>query len=271
MRTRELAIRSMVSAVLTAAMACAVSLPAYGQRPDVVYVATPHETVERMLRLADVRSSDFVIDLGSGDGRIPIAAARRGARALGIEIDPDRIREAEANARSAGVTNRVRFRQEDLFKTPLAEATVITMYLLPELNARLSPRLLALQPGTRIVSHLFPMADWKPDATDTDGGAIYLWIVPAQVTGRWQVQHGDGVFTVEFAQRYQEISGIARLAGGTTAVRDGRLHGGSIEFTVDIDGKPARFRGIVDGSRMETAPAGVSFGPRMEAWSASRM
>lgn len=271
MVTRRLAIRSIGAAALTAAMACAGSGPTHGQRADVVYVPTPIETVERMLRLADVRSNDFVIDLGSGDGRIPIAAARRGARALGIEIDPDRIREAEASARSTSVADRVGFRQEDLFKTPLTEATVITLYLLPELNVRLSPRLLALRPGTRIVSHLFAMGDWKPDASDADGGMIYLWIVPPQITGRWQVHHGAGSFTVEFAQRYQELSGTARFAGSTAAIRDGRLRGASIEFTVDVEGKPARFRGIVDGNRMQAAPAGFVSGAQTVPWSATRM
>ena len=267
MLTRRLAIQ----AALAAAAGCAGSLPAHGQRADVVYVPTPHETVERMLRLADVGAKDFVIDLGSGDGRIPIAAARRGARALGIEIDPERIGEANANVQRAGVANRVTFRQEDLFKTPLTEATVITLYLLPELNARLAPRLLALSPDTRIVSHLFPMGDWKPDATDAEGGMIYLWIVPPRVTGRWQVHHGNGPFTVDFTQRYQEVGGTARFAGGTTPIFNGGLQGNAIEFAVGIAGKPVQFRGMVDGNRMQAAPAGLVSGVQTVAWSATRM
>jgi hypothetical protein len=270
MLTRRLLLRSAFGSLPALNGIAAYSGPAFGQA-HVVYVATPHETVDRMLRLARLTSSDFLIDLGSGDGRIPIAAARNGARALGIEIDPERLREAQANARAAGVTDRVSFRQEDLFKTPLGEATVITLYLLPELNARLAPRLLSLRPGTRIVSHLFPMGDWKPDVTDADGGVIYLWIVPAQVAGRWQLQTTGGPLTLELEQRYQDISGRARLPGGATVpVREGRLRGASIEFTLDLGGQATSFSGTFDGSRMQAAAPRFGFA-QSPPWSATRM
>ena len=149
--------------------------------PDVVYVPTPQPVVEAMLKLADVKSGDLLYDLGSGDGRIPITAAKvYGVRAVGIDIDPERIAEANANAEAAGVTGRVTFRQADLFETDLRDADVVTLYLLQSLNERLRPKLLReLKPGSRIVSHAFSMGDWQPERTqEVDGSTIYLWTVP---------------------------------------------------------------------------------------------
>jgi SAM-dependent methyltransferase len=155
---------------------------AAARRPDVIFVPTPHETVQAMLKLGEVKRGDILYDLGSGDGRIPIAAAKQfGVRGTGIDIDPQRIAEANANAKEAGVTNLVRFRQEDLFKADFSDATVVTLYLLPSLNEKLMPRLLSeLKPGTRIVSHAFLMGDWAPEQTvQVDGGGtIYRWTVP---------------------------------------------------------------------------------------------
>ena len=149
--------------------------------PDVIFVPTPQEVVEDMLRLANVKRGDVLYDLGSGDGRIPVTAAKLyGVRAVGIDIDPERIQEARDNARKAGVSERVEFRQEDLFKADFRDATVVTMYLLSAVNLRLRPKLLAeLKPGTRIVSHAFNMGDWKPDATYKVGSStVYYWVVP---------------------------------------------------------------------------------------------
>jgi cyclopropane fatty-acyl-phospholipid synthase-like methyltransferase len=149
--------------------------------PDVIFVPTPHAVVDAMLEMAKVRDGDVLFDLGSGDGRIPIAAAKKfNVRAVGIDIDPQRIREANANANEAGVTSEVTFRQEDLFTTDFSQATVVTLYLLDSLNEKLRPRLLTqLKPGTRIVSHAFRMGDWEPEQTrDVDGSTIYLWTVP---------------------------------------------------------------------------------------------
>jgi SAM-dependent methyltransferase len=151
------------------------------RRPDVVYVPTPQEVVEGMLELAQVKGDDILYDLGSGDGRIPITAARKySTRGVGIDINPERIAEANQNAQEAGVANKVEFRQADLFETDFSEATVVTLYLLPELNLKLRPKLLQeLKPGTRIVSHAFDMGDWKPERTvRVSGKTIYLWIVP---------------------------------------------------------------------------------------------
>jgi tRNA G37 N-methylase Trm5 len=153
------------------------------QQPDVIFVPTPHEVVEEMLRLAAVGRNDVLYDLGSGDGRIPVTAAKKfGIRAYGIDIDPQRIQEANENARKNGVTHLVQFKQEDLFKTQFSDATVITLYLLPDLNVKLRPRLLAeLKPGTRIVSHQFDMGTWKPDKkVELNGRTIYLWTIPQQ-------------------------------------------------------------------------------------------
>jgi trans-aconitate methyltransferase len=151
------------------------------RQPDVVFVPTPQEVVDEMLRLARVGRDDVLYDLGSGDGRIPVTAAKRfGIRAYGIDIDAERIREANENARKAGVAGLVKFRQEDLFRTDFHEATVVTLYLLPDLNVKLRPRLLAeLKPGTRIVSHQFDMGTWKPERkVELNGRTIYLWTIP---------------------------------------------------------------------------------------------
>lgn len=153
------------------------------REPDVVFVPTPQPVVDAMLAMANVRDGDILYDLGSGDGRIPVTAARKfKVRAVGIDIDPQRIREARANAEQAGVTDRVTFKQEDLFKTNFSDATVITLYLLPSLNEKLRPRLLAeLKPGTRIVSHDFRMGDWEPEKTqEVEGKTIYFWTIPAR-------------------------------------------------------------------------------------------
>jgi trans-aconitate methyltransferase len=158
-----------------------VAASASAQQPDVIFVPTPQDVVDEMLKLAKVGKDDILYDLGSGDGRIPITAAKRfGIRAYGIDIDPQRIQEANENARKNGVTNLVQFRQEDLFKTTFSDATVVTLYLLPDLNVKLRPRLLAeLKPGTRIVSHQFDMGTWKPERkVELNGRTIYLWTIP---------------------------------------------------------------------------------------------
>ena len=185
-------ILSFLTLVALAAPGCAQEAPAEQQSaavqlqeatrsPDVVYVPTPQHVVDQMLELADVRSGDVLYDLGSGDGRIPIAAAREfGARGVGIEIDPELVRRSEANAREAGVTDRVTFRHADLFEAEIGGATVVTLFLYPDVNLRLRPKLLAeLEPGTRVVSYWHDMGDWKPEKIDSARrAAIYLWRIP---------------------------------------------------------------------------------------------
>jgi cyclopropane fatty-acyl-phospholipid synthase-like methyltransferase len=151
--------------------------------PDVIFVPTPQEVVDAMLEVAKVTKNDVVYDLGSGDGRIPVTAAKKyGARAVGIDIDPQRIKEANANAQAAGVTDKVKFLNQDLFTSNISEATVVTLYLLPSLNVKLMPKLKAeLKPGTRIVSHAFDMGDWKPEQTlNVNGRTVYYWTIPKQ-------------------------------------------------------------------------------------------
>ncbi|MGK6354330.1 SAM-dependent methyltransferase [Sphingomonas sp. DT-207] len=178
----------MIAALAFAVPACAQEAPqAQAQEgnasrtPDVIYVPTPERVVAQMLALAKVGPKDVLYDLGSGDGRIPITAAKaHGIRAVGIDIDPERIAEARANAKAAGVEHLVTFRQADLFTTDISEATVVTLYLLDTLNLKLRPKLLAeLKPGTRVVSHAFNMGDWKPEVQqEIDGRTIYLWTIP---------------------------------------------------------------------------------------------
>ena len=179
MRRVSKPMRLLLAVVLTI---CSNGALAQAQHyPDVIFVPTPQEVVDKMLELGKVGSGDVLYDLGSGDGRIPVTAAKRfGIRAVGIDIDPQRIQEANENAKKNGVTRLVQFRQEDLFKTDFSEATVVTLYLLPDLNVKLRPRLLAeLKPGTRIVSHQFDMGKWKPERTvELNGRTIYLWTIP---------------------------------------------------------------------------------------------
>lgn len=202
-------------------------------RLDVPYVPTPQAVVDRMLELGEVDSEDYVIDLGSGDGRIPVTAASRyRARALGVDIDPQRIREAEQYAREARVSDRVEFRQEDLFQTPIAEATVLTMYLLPSVNLKLRPRILEeLKPGTRVVSHAFNMGDWEPDQRDlVQNRSVFLWIVPARVAGEWRVTGGAQPFTLTLEQKYQKVTGSARVGGRTVPLSNVELTGDELRF-----------------------------------------
>ena len=166
---------------LAAALVLAAPAAARAQQPDVIYVPTPYEVVDEMLRLANVRKGDVLYDLGSGDGRIPVTAAKKfGIRAVGIDIDPQRIKEATENAKKHGVGKLVTFKQEDLFKTDFKDATVVTLYLLPDLNVKLRPRLLSeLKPGTRIVSHQFDMGTWQPERkVELNGRVVYMWTVP---------------------------------------------------------------------------------------------
>ena len=179
--TWKIACALLLGTTLPLAAAPAFAQQAAARTPDVIYVPTPPDVVDKMLEMADVKDGDVLYDLGSGDGRIPITAAKRfKVRAVGIDIDPERIAEARANAKAAGVTDEVTFRQEDLFKADFSDATVVTLYLLDTLNEKLRPRLLKeLKPGTRIVSHAFRMGDWEPEQTaEVDGRSVYFWTVP---------------------------------------------------------------------------------------------
>jgi hypothetical protein len=223
-----------------------------------------------MLELAKVGKDDFVIDLGSGDGRIAIAAAKDfGARSLGVDLDPQRIVEANENASKANVTDRVTFRQQNLFDTEIKDANAITMYLLSSVNLQLRPRLLdELRPGTRLVSHAFSMAAWQPDVHEkVDNRDVFLWIVPARAAGQWRVKDGSRTFTMQFFQNFQELQGAALIDGRSVPLVNGKLNGENIAFSLELDGKPQIFQGKVSGDRMEATDGPLA--PKRN-WSAGR-
>lgn len=230
--------------------ACLLYAAAIAQpKTDVIYVPTPQEVVDRMLEMTKVTKNDYVIDLGSGDGRIAIAAGKLGARAMGIDIDPERIREANANLEEAGVGNRVNFKQANLFETDFSDATVITMYLLDSLNLKLRPTILNMKPGTRVVSHDFSMGEWEPDETAiVNGSNVYMWIVPAQVSGNWQVRSGRGDFAVDLSQEFQKLSGTAQLKGGRAPITGASVNGDEITFSVDTGKGLQTFNGKLNGN-----------------------
>jgi len=224
----------------------------------VVWVPTPDEVVERMLNMAQTKPDDYVIDLGAGDGKIAIAAAKKfGARSLGIEYNPDMASLAQRNAQAAGVAGKAQIVRGDIFVSDFTQATVLTMYLLPSLNIRLRPQILAMRPGTRVVAHAFNMEDWEPDeASDVDGRRVYLWIVPANVSGRWAMElsgaGGPEKLSLNLDQRYQKIEGVAYLGSILAGLREPRLSGFRIVFAyVDNKGVRRDFTGRVAGSTME--------------------
>ena len=237
---------------------------------DVIWVPTPDALVERMLDMAKVTPRDFVVDLGSGDGRTVIAAAKRGIKALGIEYNPEMVQLSIRNAEKAGVQNTAKFIHGDVFSSDFSQATVVTMYLLSSLNLKLRPTILNMKPGTRVVSHAFTMGDWNADETaDVDGYRAYLWIVPAKVQGRWQVSGPAGSFELALEQTFQNITARANGSGLTGNVSDARLNGANIAFTVsDSAGKPLRFSGTVNGDTIEGTAQMPGSGERR--WSARR-
>ena len=234
---------------------------------DVPYVPTPRRVVQGMLDIAEVGPEDYLIDLGSGDGRIAIMAAERGARALGVDIDPVRVSEATLAAQVARVESLARFRRQDLFETPLREASVVTMYLLPDVNMRLRPRLLTeLRPGTRIVSHNFTLGDWQPDAQlEIDASRIYFWIVPAVAAGEWIVEMPGGTRPhLSLEQTFQQVSGT--LDGHV--LRDVTLRGRQLQFTADLPAGARTFRAIVEDDAIVADTGGTAGGT--SAWRAQR-
>jgi len=255
--------------------------PAFAQqRFDVPYVPTRQVVVDEMLRLAGVGPGDFLIDLGSGDGRIVITAAREfGIRALGLDIDPQRVAEARDNAVKAGVADRVEFRQENIFDADFSRASVVTLYLLPAVNLRLRPKLLdELRPGTRVVSHDFHMDDWEPDRTLVVGKTLYLWTIPAQVTGTWTVTVGGRRFDLALRQRFQKLEGFARIGERRALLWEGRLEGERVAFTLiegegDGDGteRAHRYEGRAEGDTIAgQVSVGVGRSQRRLAFKAER-
>jgi hypothetical protein len=251
-RSSGLAQRALLGCAVLAGLLAAGSAAAQ----HVPYFPTPQALVDRMLELAEVKDADFLIDLGCGDGRIPVTAAqRRGARGLGVDFDAQRIVEAEANAKAAGVTDKVAFRKEDLFETDISKASVLTLYLSLRINIELRPRILeTMRPGSRVLSHDFNMGDWLPDRTErVEGRVLYLWLVPAKVGGTWQLTYdgadGPASFELALEQRFQELEGRAVIDGRPTPVRDALVSGERVGFALDTGhGQSRRFEGrIADG------------------------
>ena len=226
---------------------------------DVIWVPTPQALVDKMLDMAKVTPKDYVIDLGSGDGRTVITAAKRGAKALGIEYNPDMVELSKKNAAKEGVSDKASFVKADLFESDFSQAQVITMFLLSSINMKLRPKILDLKPGTRIVSNTFDMADWKPDESATLPGCnswctAHLWIVPAKVDGTWTSPQGE----LTFKQTFQNISGTLKSADAVTPI-NGKLNGDQISFTAGN----VTYTGRVNGSSMEGTAGGAK-------WNATR-
>src|SRR5688572_29159493 len=234
--------------------------PAVGQEgKDVIWVPTPQALVDKMLDLAKVTPKDYVIDLGSGDGRTVITAAKRGVKALGIEYNPDMVELSKRAAAKEGVSDKASFMKADLFETDFSQAQVITMFLLPSINIKLRPKILDMKPGTRIVSNSFDMEEWKPDETANVEGCsnwctAHLWIVPAKVNGTWKLPQGE----LAIKQTFQMITGTLKN-GNVVAPINGKLNGEQISFTAN----GAQYSGRVNGNSIEGDAGGAK-------WSATR-
>ncbi len=277
---RRFTVRVATSALLVfaaASLAGAQQAPPAKRGPDVIFVPTPIAVVNEMLAVARVGREDRLFDLGTGDGRIVITAAKKfGTRGVGIDIDPQRVAESRRNADTASVTRLVEFRQADLFQTNLREATVVTLYLLQRLNVQLRPKLFAeLRPGTRVVSHSFDMGDWASDSTFRVGGpTVYYWVIPANLAGTWTVtttQDGrEQRYELRLEQKYQQVTGTATAGGRPATLSNVRVRGDSISFTLAGDGGS---NGVVLAGRVEgdqiTGTTGAG-GARGTTWPASR-
>ncbi len=240
--------------------------PEVGQAgKDVVWVPTAQGLVDRMLDMAKLTAKDIHYDLGSGDGRTVITAAKRGATAFGVEYNPDMVELSRRNAAKEGVTGKATFIHGDIFQTDFSKATVITLFLLPDLNVKLRPQILDMRPGTRVVSNSFTMGDWKSDETASAKGdctsycTAYLWIVPAKVEGVWK----SGNEELKFAQEYQMVQGSLNVGGKLSNVQNGRLRGDQISFTAGEN----RYAGRVSGNVIEGT---VTSGGKTAPWTATR-
>jgi len=253
-----------VVALAASGAALAQGFPKYGddiyqprlRQPgkDVMWLPTPDAMVTRMLEAAKVNAGDLVYDLGAGEGRIPIAAAKQfGARAVGIEYDPALAALAKRNAERAGVADKVAIIQGDIFKQDFSRASVVTLYLLPDLNYQLRPTLLDMKPGTRVVSYMWDMGEWEPDeAFVVEGGEAFLWVVPARIAGRWSLRDDQGFDgEVNITQQFQRIGGTLTLRGKTQPLLGAYVSGGTVGFTFqDVDGAIKSVRAQASGDRL---------------------
>ncbi|MGH6771440.1 MAG: class I SAM-dependent methyltransferase [Xanthobacteraceae bacterium] len=252
-QVRSVRLAAMCAAAIVVAGAALAEQKAFepkvGQSgKDVIWVPTPEALVEKMLDLTKVTAKDIVYDLGSGDGRTVIAAAKRGARAVGIEYNPKMVELSRQNATKAGVTERATFRQADIFQTDFSEATVVTLYLLTSLNAKLRPTILNMKPGTRVASNSFGMGDWQPDQTVSGfEGCQYCtahyWMVPAKVGGTWKLADGE----IVLEQRHQMLSGRVKSGTGVATISAGKMTGNEITFTAG----GSQYVGKLNGNALE--------------------
>jgi precorrin-6B methylase 2 len=276
MRTNKLLVLSLIACLLSILYLNLFSQgkpenknlqPIEGQEgKNVPWITTPQVLVEKMIKLAKVTPGDFLIDLGSGDGRLVITAARLGARGLGIEYNPELVKLSKKNAEKAGISALTQFIQADIFESDLSKATVITMFLLPEINMKLRPKLLNLKPGTRIVTSTFTMQEWQCDEVATTGdeknrwNTAYLWIVPAKIDGKWSFSTGGELL---FNQEFQMLSGSLTAGIKRLVISKGRLRGNEITFTAGGD----IYKGMVDVHKIEGT---VSSKGIVKKWSATR-
>jgi hypothetical protein len=250
-----------------------IAAPEFGQvSKDSVWVTTPERMIRRMLQLADTTRDDVVMDLGAGDGRIPIYAAKHfGARGIAVELEDNLVQVAREAARREGVADRVSVIRQDLFEADLSRATVFALFISPGVMLRLKPRFLELKPGTRITSHQFDLGDWEPDETvEVEGRKGYLWVVPAKVEGTWQVAIRGEDFRLRIERRYQKLSASGERDGKSLHVLGTKLRGTEIQFTAfDRDGSSRAFSGRLEGDRL-VGDSHVGLAARPLAWSAVR-
>ena len=266
MRFTQSVIRPLAVAGIAATVTLSIALAQPGKKPfepqvgqpgkDVIWVPTPQALVEKMLDLTKITANDIHYDLGSGDGRTVIAAAKRGARAYGVEYNPDMVALSQANAEKEKVSDRATFINGDIFKTDFSKANVITLYLLTSLNAKLRPTILEMRPGTRVASNSFDMGEWRPDTTISGfEGCQYCtahyWMVPARVAGTWKLPNGE----LRLQQRFQVVNGTAMIGGKEVPIADGKLAGDQITFNAG----GTVYTGKVDGNTIEGTAGGAAF------------
>ena len=275
--------------IALATLAVATSQPQAQELSKLPYVPTPQIVVDEMLKMAGVSANDFVVDLGSGDGRVILTAAKNfKANGLGVDIDPKLVELSNQEAKSQGLADRVKFIEQDMFKADLSKATVVTLYVLPDFMEKLRPKLLAeMKPGTRIVAHDYYMSDWYPDrqatltvpekvkANGTDKAYLYLWTVPAVVLGHWRMDLdvGDGkpqLIVLSFNQKYQMINAAAESRAGPLSVDKPLLKGDELEFAVTLGATNYRFTGKVQGDKIEGTAVSTP-GVKPIAWRANKL
>lgn len=271
-------INKVISFCLFLIITLATAITAQAQDLDVPFVVTPQHVVNEMLDVANVGPGDYVIDLGSGDGRFVISAAKRGAISHGVDIDPDRIRESNENAMKAGVSDRVMFMEEDIFQTDYSMATVVTMYLLTSVNLELRPGLLAnLKPGSRVLTHNFDMGDWEPDKkVEVDEYIFYYWVVPADTEGEWQWETNGNRYSMKIEQEFQQIVEIQIESGNSNdqvLVEEAKINGDRFSLIIQPNDYSLRhvYHGQIDGDVI-TGSVQVHDGitATVEDWTANR-